>query len=235
MVTVTSGQAFSAGGDIGWAWAGEGARRVTADDEDPVSDAGIIALSLGEPGRFGELFGRYGDEILRYAAARVGADLAEDVAAETFLTAFRHRERYDMSRPSARPWLYGIAAREIGTHRRAERRLLRALGRVQPETVAADFGDRSAERVTAQQLRPQLAATLAGLPPTDRELLLLFAWAELSYKELAQALGLSVSAVKSRLHRIRARTRDPLGSAATARGHEPATSPHTSQEETSHG
>jgi RNA polymerase sigma factor (sigma-70 family) len=208
--------------------------RTTSGPTCAVSDAGIIGLSLEEPGRFGELFDWHGDEIMRYAAARVGAGLAEDVTAETFLAAFRHRQRYDVTRPSARPWLYGIAARQIGKHRRAEVRLVRALGRVQAETVAADFGDRSAERVTAQQLRPQLAATLAGLSSRDRELLLLFAWAELSYEELAQALDLTVSAVKSRLHRIRARTRGALGGADPARLHEPTTSPRPDQE-TDHG
>jgi RNA polymerase sigma-70 factor (ECF subfamily) len=76
--------------------------------------------------------------------------------------------------------------------------------------VADDFGDRSAERVTAEQLRPRLTAVLSGLPRRDRELLLLTAWGSLSYEESAQALGITVSAVKSRLHRIRTKTRKAL-------------------------
>jgi RNA polymerase sigma-70 factor (ECF subfamily) len=194
------------------------------------SDADIIGSSLGEPDRFGEIFDRYADEILRYAAARLGAGLAEDVLAETFLAAFRHRGRYDMARGSARPWLYGIAIREISKHRRAERRCARALGRVQAETVTADFGDRAADRVTAEQLRPQLAAALTALPHQDRELLLLVAWAGLTYEELAQALGVSVSAVKSRLHRVRARTRSALGGVNPAHPQEPRTSLQTDRE-----
>ena len=83
--------------------------------------------------------------------------------------------------------------------------------------MAEDFGPRAAERVTAERLRPRLAAALAGLPRQDRELLLLVAWAGLSYEESAQALGLTVSAVKSRLHRIRARTRQALGGVNPAR------------------
>ena len=63
----------------------------------------------------------------------------------------------------------------------------------------------------AQQLRPQLAAVLDGLRRQDRELLLLVAWAGLSYTECAQALNITVSAVKSRLNRIRARARTALG------------------------
>jgi RNA polymerase sigma-70 factor (ECF subfamily) len=159
------------------------------------------------------IFERHSAEILRYAHARLGPDLAQDVLAETFLAAFSRRARYDGSRADARPWLYGIAIRQISRHRRAEQRARRALARVPAEIVAADFGDRSAERVTAQQLRPRLAAVLSGLPRRDRELLLLIAWAGLSYEESAKALGVPVSTVRSRLHRIRAKTRQALGGA----------------------
>jgi RNA polymerase sigma factor (sigma-70 family) len=180
------------------------------------SDADVIRASIREPGRFGVIFERYADDILRYTSARLGGDLAEDVTAETFLAAFRGRGGYDLGRGNARPWLYGIAIRQIGKHRRAERRYRQALGRVEAETVTADFGDRSADRVTAQQLRPRLSAVLSGLPRQDRELLLLVAWADLTYEESADALGVTVSAVKSRLHRIRARTRQALGETSPA-------------------
>ena len=197
---------------------GAGARKVT--------DAEIIELSLHEPGRFGMIFERHAGEILRYAHARLGPDLAQDVLAETFLAAFSRRAHYDRSRADARPWLYGIAIRQIGRHRRAGQRAARALARVPAETVTGDFGDRSAERVSAQQLRPRLAAVLSGLPRQDRELLLLIAWAGLSYEESAQALGVPVSTVRSRLHRIRAKTRQALGGINPTR---------ITQEESGHG
>ena len=84
------------------------------------------------------------------------------------------------------------------------------------ERLAEDFGDRSAERVTAEQLRPRLAAVLDALPSQDRELLLLIAWAGLSYEESAQALGITTSAVRSRLNRVRVKTRTDLGGANPA-------------------
>jgi RNA polymerase sigma-70 factor (ECF subfamily) len=65
--------------------------------------------------------------------------------------------------------------------------------------------------VTAAQLGPRLAAILDALPRRDRELLLLVAWAGLSYDEAAAAMDSTVSAVKARLHRIRVRTRRELG------------------------
>ena len=80
-----------------------------------LSDADLIGRSLAEPACFGEIFDRHADEILRYAHARLGPDLAQDVVAETFLAAFARRDRYDTTRADARPWLYGIAVRQIGS------------------------------------------------------------------------------------------------------------------------
>jgi RNA polymerase sigma factor (sigma-70 family) len=180
-------------------------------DDPRGTDAELIAQSVADAALFAAVFDRHADEILRYVIARLGPDLAEDVTAETFLAAFRCRGRYDPARPDARPWLYGIATRQIGAHRRAEARYRRLLALTPPEAPAEDFGDRSAERVTAQRLRPQLIAVLDGLRRRDRELLLLVAWEGLSYEESAAALGITVSAVKSRLNRIRRRTRAALG------------------------
>jgi RNA polymerase sigma-70 factor (ECF subfamily) len=197
-----------------------------------LSDAAVIERSLREPAWFAEIFNRHVTEIVRYVHARVGSGLAEDVTAETFLAAFQCRDRYDVSRAEARPWLYGIAVRQIGKHRRAESRYRRAIARLPPEHVPADFGDRSVERVTAEQLRPQLSATLAALSRQDRELLLLVAWADLTYEESAQALGLTISAVRSRLSRIRVKTRQALGGTNPARAGEMA---RTDEETTSDG
>jgi RNA polymerase sigma factor (sigma-70 family) len=126
--------------------------------------------------------------------------LAEDVTAETFLAAFGCRGRYDGAWSDARPWLYGIAVRQIRRHRRVEARRLRLLRSALADGPAEDHSDRVAERVTAERLGPRLAAVVAALPRQDRELLLLFAWAGLSYAEAATALGTTTSAVKARLH-----------------------------------
>jgi RNA polymerase sigma factor (sigma-70 family) len=190
-----------------------------------LSDGDLIERSLADPACFAVIFDRHADEILRYAHARLGPDLAEDVVAETFLAAFSRRDRYDTARADARPWLYGIAVRQIGRHRRAGARQLRLLRSMPAEPAAEDLDGRAAERVTAEALRPRLAAVLSGLSRDDRELLLLIAWAGLSYAESAEAMGVTVSAVKSRLNRIRTRTRQALGGA----------NPMSTDEETSDG
>ncbi len=175
------------------------------------SDADVIERSVSDPASFGVIFDRHSDAILRYAHARLGPDLAEDVLAETFLAAFARRSTYDTARTSALPWLYGIAIRQIGRHRRAESRSRAAMARLPVDAVAFDAGDGLAERVDARALRPRLVEILSRLTGPDRELLLLIAWAGLTYEESAEALGLTVSAVRSRLHRIRLRTRRALG------------------------
>jgi RNA polymerase sigma factor (sigma-70 family) len=174
-------------------------------------DADLIARSLAQPDLFTAVFDRHCAEILRYAYARLGPDLAEDVTAETFLVAFQCRARYDCAWPDARPWLYGIAVRQISRHRRVEARRLRLLRSALADGPAEDHGDRVAERVTAARLGPRLASVVAALPQRDRELLLLIAWGELSHAEAAAALGTTAAAVKARLHRIRVRIRKQLG------------------------
>jgi DNA-directed RNA polymerase specialized sigma24 family protein len=111
------------------------------------------------------VFDRHSAEILRYVCARLGPDLAEDVTAETFLAAFQGRSKYDGTWSDARPWLYGIAVRQIGRHRRVEARRLRLLQSAPADLPAPDHGDRAAERVTAARLGPKLAASATRRRP----------------------------------------------------------------------
>jgi RNA polymerase sigma-70 factor, ECF subfamily len=172
--------------------------------EDIPPDSSIIASSMDEPGTFGLLFDRHSRGLHRYMARRVGADLAEDLVAETFLTAFRLRHRYDASYPSARPWLFGIAANLIRRYRRTERRQLRAYARTGVDPLDDGLAD-AERRVDAAAVGPRLAQALASLPHRDREVLLLFAWADLSYEEIARTLEVPVGTVRSRLARARGR------------------------------
>jgi RNA polymerase sigma factor (sigma-70 family) len=177
---------------------------------DEQTDAAVISRSRHEPEAFALLYDRHAAALHRYVARRLGDGSADDVVAECFLAAFGRRDRYDLSRADARPWLYGIAARVIGKHRRTEVRLLRALARTGADPAAEGHADRVDSRVTAAALQRQLAAALAGLPGGDREVLLLIAWADLSYAEVAEALAIPVGTVRSRLSRARKKTRAAL-------------------------
>ncbi|MDX3641607.1 RNA polymerase sigma factor [Streptomyces sp. MB09-02B] len=182
---------------------------------DAESDASVIARSRDEPEAFAALFDRHADAVHRYAARRLGGEVADDLVAETFTTAFQQRHRYDPARGTgvdARPWLFGIATNLVGRHRRAEARRFKAMARVPaPADHDEPLADRAADRVVARAVRRELAAALAALPARHRDVLLLVAWADLSYGEAAQALGIPVGTVRSRLHRARGKLREALG------------------------
>jgi RNA polymerase sigma-70 factor (ECF subfamily) len=167
--------------------------------------------SVGEPELFAGVFDRHAATVHRYLGRRVG-DLADDLLSETFLVAFRRRAAYRPEQVEVRPWLIGIATNLIRGHARSEQRRYRALARAsaEPAVLGADPGD-SADRLDAQALRGPLAAALAGLKTQDRDALLLFAWGQLSYEEIAAVLDVPVGTVRSRLHRARRQTRAAFG------------------------
>lgn len=179
------------------------------------SDADLIARSRHDAAAFGPLYDRYAVQLFRYAQRRLGVDTARDVVAETFLAAFVARGRYDLARSDARPWLFGILTREVAQHHRRESARLRALARCAPEPPVDGPAERVAAEVTARSARRPLVAALAGLNRGERDVLLLFAWGELSYDEIAAALGIAGGTVRSRLSRARAKVRAALGSDPT--------------------
>ncbi|WP_327102128.1 RNA polymerase sigma factor [Nonomuraea glycinis] len=184
--------------------------RVAAETD----DASVIANSRHDPEWFSVIFDRYFTAIHRYAAARLGPAAADDVAADTFLAGFDQRGRYDLTRPEAKAWLYGIATNLISRHRRDELRLYRALSRSATRDDVESHADRVTDRVTAEQLSPRLARALKRLSQGDRDALMLVACADLSYAETAFALGIPIGTVSSRLNRARAKLRKSLGHAA---------------------
>jgi RNA polymerase sigma-70 factor (ECF subfamily) len=171
-----------------------------------------MARSLDDPAAFATLFDRHAPAVHRYLGRRVG-ELADDLLSETFLIAFRRRAAYRPERVEVRPWLIGIATNLVHGSARAERRRYRALARAasEPEVPGIDPGD-SADRLDAQALRGPLAGALAALKARDRDALLLFAWAQLSYEEIAAVLDIPIGTVRSRLNRARRQTRAALSS-----------------------
>src|SRR6202453_4483449 len=181
--------------------------RAHADPDADADDAPVIKRSRQEPEQFTVLFRRHAPHIQRYVVRRLGADAADDIVAETFLLAFRQRDRYDLARADARPWLYGIATNLIGRHRRAEIRLYHALARTGADPVTEPFTDRVDERVSADHAGRQLAAALARLSAELRDTMMLAAWSDLSYEQIAVALGVPTGTVRSRLSRARSKLR----------------------------
>lgn len=177
------------------------------------TDAEVIAASWSDPERFALVFDRHFDAVYRYVQRRIGPDRADDVVAETFAIAFKRRLTYDVRREDARPWLLGIATNILRHEWRKERRQLRAFARSATDPMARSSleVDMVSDRVDAQALGPRLALALMKLRRAEREPLLLYAWGELSYAEIADALGLPLGTVRSRISRARRRLRELLG------------------------
>ena len=186
-------------------------------------DAAVIESSWREPERFADLFDRHAPHIYRYLARRAGRQVADDLVAETFLAAFAKRERYDLRYADARPWLYGIATNLVGQHRRDEARQYRISQAAVAEPEVPGPADQVAADVTAQAMRPLLEWALAALPAGDRDVLLLIAWEQLTYKEVAQSLAIPVGTVRSRLNRARTKVRQILAGTDAAATYEELT------------
>ncbi|WP_188195748.1 RNA polymerase sigma factor [Nonomuraea sp. SYSU D8015] len=170
-----------------------------------VTEADLAARLRGNPDLFTAVHDRYYRDIYRYVAGRLDTQIAEDITAETFLLAFDRRNRFDPERGSLRPWLFGFATNLIARHRRKEIRHYRALARLDPDPVMEGHEGRVVSSVTAQRMQPHLAKALAALSSGERDALLLVALGQLSYDEVAVALGISTGTVGSRLSRARSK------------------------------
>jgi RNA polymerase sigma factor (sigma-70 family) len=168
----------------------------------------LIARSRSHPSAFVPVFERHFDVIYAYLSRRVGGQAAADLASDTFAEAFAARERYDETRADARPWLFGIATNLLRHHFRTERLRPPTISGVEAATPSEE--DAANARLDAHRSRPALMRALADIDEGQRDVLLLYAWAELDYGQIAEALSLPVGTVRSRLSRARARLRELL-------------------------
>ncbi|GAA2325941.1 RNA polymerase sigma factor [Streptomyces kunmingensis] len=163
-------------------------------------------ISTGDQGAFGELFDAYARSVYNHAFRLTGNwAQAEDVVSLTFLEAWRLRERVDEDGGSLRPWLLGIATNVTRNTRRAARRHAAALARLPPEETEPDFAEEIAGRLDDSAQLALVRTALSELRRADREVLALCVWAGLDYAAAAQALGVPVGTVRSRLSRARTR------------------------------
>ncbi len=125
----------------------------------------------------------------------------------TFLEAWRIRESLRPDGESLRPWLLGIATNVLRNRWRTARRHREALRRLPAGDPVPDFADEVVGRMhDADQVAAAMVA-LRTLRRADREVFLLCVWSQLDYVAAAEALGVPVGTVRSRLARARARLR----------------------------
>lgn len=179
--------------------------------DDRREDAELIAASLADPAQFELIFDRHYDKIHRYVARRGGWQLAEDLTQSVFLAGFAGRRRFRPSEASAAPWLFGIATNLLRRQARTELRRLRAYARLPVREVDPFDVNALVDRLDAAVSAPRALDIISRLPEAERSALLLVAWTDLTYEQVAVALNVPVGTVRSRIHRARGKLRELLG------------------------
>lgn len=176
-----------------------------------VSDAVLWARArAGDGAAFGVLFERHAGRIYNYCFRRT-ADwaLAEDLTSATFLIAWRSHGRGPLQAETAEPLLYGIATNVIRNRRRSLKRARNAFGRLPlPRAEEPDFAEDVAARLDDRVAMGRLLGIFSKLPRREQDVIALCDWSGLTYEEAADALGLPIGTVRSRLSRGRRRLRE---------------------------
>ncbi|MEU4092480.1 RNA polymerase sigma factor [Streptomyces sp. NPDC026673] len=166
-------------------------------------------IRAGDPRAFAELYDGHARAVYNHAF-RLTADwsAAEDVMAETFMEAWRLRDRVDAEGGSLRPWVLGVATNIARAHYRSNRRYrAAAIAAARAETALPDHADEVAGRLDDRRRIAAALRALAALRRPEREVLTLCLWEGLEYTAAAEALGIAVGTVRSRLSRARAKLR----------------------------
>jgi RNA polymerase sigma-70 factor (ECF subfamily) len=164
----------------------------------------IQQARAGDQNAFGRLVVAYQTPVYNLAYRMLGnAAEAEDASQEAFLRAYTHLRSYDPERPF-RSWLLSITSHYCID--RLRRRRINWLS-LEEEIAVPDQPTSNSPNpeaaATQHEREAQIQQMLATLSPTDRAAITLRYWYDCSYDEIAEMLGLTVSAVKSRLHRAR--------------------------------
>ncbi|WP_329168092.1 RNA polymerase sigma factor [Streptomyces sp. NBC_01685] len=182
-------------------------------------------IRAGDREAFAVLYEEYARAVYNHAYRLTGDwSTAEEVLSETFLAAWRTRQAIEPEGDSLRPWLLGIATNKARNANRGRGRRLAFLARRPAPEPVADIADATAGRVDDARRLAAVQRALGGLRRQEREVLVLCVWSGLDYAEAAEALGVPVGTVRSRLSRARTRLRrltdEELGPAREARGGE---------------
>lgn len=165
-------------------------------------------VRAGDPDAFRQLFDEYASAVHRHAVRMTGHwSMAEDVVSLTFLEAWRLRERVLDGDDNLRPWLLGIATNVTRNTARAARRHQAALSRVPLPAHVPDFADEVTQRLADTEELAAAQKALRRMRRGEREVFTLCVWEGLDAAAAAEALGVAIGTVRSRLSRARKRLR----------------------------
>lgn len=163
-------------------------------------------IRAGDRAAFADLYDQYARAVYNHALRLTGNwSEAEEAMSETFLAAWRTRETVEPEGGSLKPWLLGIATHKAHNANRGLRRRLAFLARSPQPRLVEDFADEAAGRIDDARRLAVVHEALGQLRRQDREVFALCVSAGLDYQQAAEALGIPVGTVRSRLSRARAR------------------------------
>jgi RNA polymerase sigma-70 factor (ECF subfamily) len=170
----------------------------------------VVELSLrtrvraGDKDAFGLLFEEHARAVYNHAFRLTGNwSTAEEVVSLTFLEAWRLRTTIRPEGGSLLPWLLVIALNVARNISRATRRQQAAMSRLPPRDDVPDFADELADRIDDATRLEAVRTALGRLRRGEQDVLALCVWSGLDYAETAEALGIPVGTVRSRLSRAR--------------------------------
>lgn len=179
-------------------------------------------VRAGDRAAFADLYDQNARAVYSHALRLTGNwSEAEEVMSETFLGAWRTRESLEPEGGSLTPWLLGIATHKAHNANRGLRRRLAFLARTPQPRSVADFADETAGRIDDARRLSSVHDALRQLSRPDREVIALCVGAGLDYQQAAEALGIPVGTVRSRLSRARARLARYSAGPASGRSAEP--------------
>ncbi|WP_369260782.1 RNA polymerase sigma factor [Streptomyces sp. R35] len=163
-------------------------------------------IRAGDRAAFADLYDQNARAVYNHALRLTGNwSEAEEAMSETFLAAWRTRESVEPEGGSLKPWLLGIATHKAHNANRGLRRRLAFLARSPEPRPVEDFADETAGRIDDARRLAVVHDALRQLRRQDREVLALCVASGLDYQQAAEALGVPVGTVRSRLSRARAR------------------------------
>jgi RNA polymerase sigma-70 factor, ECF subfamily len=163
----------------------------------------------GDPVAFGQIFDAHARVVYSHAVRWTGDwAAAEDVVSLTYLEAWRLRKKLFPGDDSLRPWLLGIATNVLRNTTRAARRHRNALNQLPPLGAVPDFSDELVGRLADTEQLVAARTALQHLSAPEREVFALCVWSGLEHAAVAEALGVPVGTVRSRLSRARHRLRE---------------------------
>lgn len=163
-----------------------------------------IRVRSGDPDAFGMLFDGCERKVYNYAFRTTGSwSAAEEVVSLTFLEAWRLRGTVHPEGGSLDPWVMSLCVNVTRNISRAQRRHEAVMSRLPPASALPDFADEVASRLDDAARVAAVRQALGALNRLEQEIIGLCVWSGLDYATAAEALGVPVGTVRSRLSRAR--------------------------------